>query len=304
LRRLGVAEQVRNLPHGVLDFVQFIAIGGRSVQVHLPDGDTAEIAVKRSLFDELLLNRARHVGTIVHEGITVTAIVREQHGRWHVTAGDVQIDTRFVVAADGRNSTVARLLGVLPRVAKERVALQAHVPLPRSFGNRVVLQLLPEGYSGQAPVNQTELNVCLVGLAAALPRLRAWAATEFELPHDQSWRTITPLARGAISPAHSGAFFVGDAARVVEPFTGEGIYYAIRSGELAAQAITEIANDASETTTTRMYVREHAAMYRGRLWINNLARAAVLSPRVASALLEIARFQPGVLRALTAKVTH
>jgi Dehydrogenases (flavoproteins) len=53
---------------------------------------------------------------------------------------------------------------------------------------------------------------------------------------DQGWRTITPLTRSPVPSAHENLFFVGDAARVVEPFTGEGIYYALRSGELAANA--------------------------------------------------------------------
>src|SRR6266704_1048438 len=43
--------------------------------------------------------------------------------------------TRVLVAADGRNSTVARLCESLPRVTRERVALQTHLPLPRGFGN-------------------------------------------------------------------------------------------------------------------------------------------------------------------------
>jgi hypothetical protein len=52
------------------------------------------------------------------------------------------------------------------------------------------------------------------------------------------------------------------------------------------------------------YREEHARLYRGRLWINRLARAAVLSPRVASAFLEMARFQPALLRVLTAKIVQ
>jgi hypothetical protein len=44
-------------------------------------------------------------------------------------------------------------------------------------------------------------------------------------------------------------------------------------------------------------------LYHGRLWINRLARAAVLSPRVASAFLEAARFQPGLLRFFTARLS-
>src|SRR4030095_13056937 len=51
LRRLRITERVRQLPHGILDVVEFIAVGGRKVIVDLPSGEEGEIAIKRSLFD-------------------------------------------------------------------------------------------------------------------------------------------------------------------------------------------------------------------------------------------------------------
>jgi hypothetical protein len=45
-------------------------------------------------------------------------------------------------------------------------------------------------------------------------------------------------------------------------------------------------------------------MYRGRLWINALARSAVVSPKMGSVFLEITRFQPSLLRVLTRKIVH
>src|SRR5712692_10546552 len=62
LDRLGLAGRVRNFPHGILDTVEFIAIGGQKVRVDLPLGEESEIAIKRSLFDNLLLTRARELG--------------------------------------------------------------------------------------------------------------------------------------------------------------------------------------------------------------------------------------------------
>src|SRR5437016_6847898 len=62
LRRLEIAERLRALPHGQLDAVAFIAIGGANVHVDLPRGENAEIAVKRSLLDELLFHRASELG--------------------------------------------------------------------------------------------------------------------------------------------------------------------------------------------------------------------------------------------------
>ena len=319
LQRLGLAQRVRDLPHSKLASVEFIAIDGRKVVVDLPTGEWCELSVKRSLFDDLLLRRARELRAHVREGTTVTALNcshgpvarpgrdarqrRGYRGDWRIeTATGERFSARTLVGADGRNSTVARLCNLLPRPARERVALQAHIPLPRNFGRRVVLQFLPEGYSGQAPVNETELNLCLVGTPPTISRLRRWAERYFEITSDQPWRTITPLTRSPVSCAHENLFFLGDAARVVEPFTGEGIYYAIRSGELAAIAISRTIRGEDQQATLREFARACAEMYRGRLWVNRLARAAVLSLRIASLLLRFGPLNPAIMRFLTKKI--
>ena len=303
LERLAIAAQVLDLSHSELTSVEFIAIDGHKVSVDLPTGDApeaGEISVKRSLFDHLLLKRAREVGALVREEITVTAL--EHNGDWKIatlTSGDFR--ARALIAADGRNSTVARLRSLLPRPTRERVALQAHIPLPQNFGKRIVLQFLREGYSGQAPVNKTELNLCLVGRPSTISRLRQWAQSQFEIAANQPWRTITPLTRAPVPCAHENLLFIGDAARVVEPFTGEGIYYALRSGELAADAIAKIIRGEDRQLALRDFAHASAEMYRGRLWINRLARAAVLSPRLASFLIQAARVEP-IFRSLTKKI--
>ena len=326
LEHLGVAQRVRDLPHSKLDAVEFIAIDGHKAVVDLPTGDNCEVSVKRSLFDDLLLTRARDVGADVREGTTVTALANsnaekicshgpvacpdldapQEHGyscAWNIeTDGGETFVARILVGADGRNSTVARLRNLLPRPARERVALQAHIPLPRNFGRRIILQFLPEGYSGQAPVNETQLNLCLVGTPPTISRLRKWADRHFEITPDQPWRTITPLTRSPVPCARENLLFIGDAARVVEPFTGEGIYYALRSGELAADAITKIVRGKDRQSALREFTRASAQMYRGRLWINRLARSAVVWPRVGSFFVQAARIDRSILKFLTAKI--
>jgi geranylgeranyl reductase family protein len=306
LRRLQIAERVRILPHGMLDRVEFIGIGGRTLAVTLPAGDDAEITIKRSFFDQLVMRRARELGATACEGGTVTALTGPdgERGNWKITAAAETFEAQVLVAADGRNSTIARLCNLLPRGTKERIALQTHLPLPNAFGNRVVLQFLPGGYSGQAPVGDGELNVCLVSVPRKMAALRSWAEARFGISPKHSWRTITPLTRAPIAVAHHSLFLVGDAARVVEPFTGEGIYYALASGELAANAIISQHNGRDQAEVAADYSAAHAKLYRGRLWINRLARVAVLSPRVASALLAVVRFQPAPLRFLTAKIVQ
>ena len=301
LQRLSLAQRVRDLPHYKLDSVEFIAIGGRNVIVDLPTGDDCELSVKRSLFDALLLKHARELGAHVREETTVTALAHDEN--WKIeTAGGENFSARILIGADGRNSTVARLCNLLPPPARERVALQAHIALPQNFGGRVVLQFLPEGYSGQAPVNETELNLCLVGTPPTISRLRKWAEGHFEITANQSWRTITPLTRSPVPCAHENVLFIGDAARVVEPFTGEGIYYAMRSGELAAIAISKIMRGEDQQATLREFAGACAEMYRGRLWINQLARIAVLWPHAGSFLVRAAQIQPAIMSLLTRKI--
>jgi menaquinone-9 beta-reductase len=306
LRRLELAEHIRRSPHGKLNRVDFVGLNGRTVTVKLPAGDDAEIAIKRSLLDRMLLTRARETGATVIENATVTALSppgpRQEH--WSVSAGDQKFRARVLVGADGRNSTVARLCGLLPRPTKERIALQTHVPLPPEFGDRVVLEFRPEGYSGQAPVGEGELNLCLVSVPKKIASLRSWAEARFNISPDHSWRTITPLTREPISPGQFSLFLVGDAARVVEPFTGEGIYYALASGELAAKAIALHCEGGNAGDVAVAYSGAHAQLYRGRLWINRLARAAVLSPRLGSAFVTLARVYPVLLRALTKRIVR
>ena len=301
LERLGVAERVLGLPHSKLCSVAFIAIDGREVAVDLPSGADGEISVKRSLFDDLLIRRACELGATLHEQTTVTGLNRNNN--WEIqTASGQTFHARILIGADGRNSTVAHLCNLLPRPARERVALQAHISLPRHFGNRIVLRFLPEGYSGQAPVNDTQLNLCVVGTPPTISKLRQWAEHQFQLPVDQVWRTITPLTRSSVPSVHENLFFIGDAARVVEPFTGEGIYYALRSGELAANAVATILRGENLHSALREFGRAYAQMYRGRLWINRLSRAAVLRPQLGSFFIRTARISPSILKLLTAKI--
>src|SRR5216117_3099791 len=144
LRRLGIDQRIRVLPHGALDWVEFINVRDVHLRVDLPRGENAEIAIKRSAFDSILLERAREFGTEVREANTLTSIEKSD-GAWKLTTGEAM------------------------------AALHAHISLPRDFGNRVVLQLLPGGYSGQAPVNDTELNLCLVGRPKSIRPLQHWA---------------------------------------------------------------------------------------------------------------------------------
>ena len=288
--RLGVSDAVLALPHARLQSVEFIGLDGRTIALPLPPAERGEIAVSRALLDDVLLRRAAALGAEVRQGATVTGVAPE----WRIETSEDNFTARHLVAADGRNSTVARLLGLQPPATRDRVGLQTHAPDRVGFAGKVALQFLPRGYAGIADIGDSRLNLCLVARSAHLDELKGWAADRFALPPDQGWRSMTPLTRRAIPPVHGSLLLVGDAARVVEPFTGEGISYALTSGTLAAECII--------TDRLDRYAAAHAALYRGRLWVNRLAKAAVLSPKLSSAMLSVARLRPSLLGYLTAKV--
>lgn len=291
LERLGLAERLLTSPHAPLAEVEFIGLDARSLSIPLTPSDRGEIAIKRAAFDHLLLTRTEECGAEIRQNCTVTKI----EPGWMVRTSAGAFSSRLLVAADGRNSTVARLLGLLPAARKDRVALQTHVAAPDDFGARVVLRFLPEGYCGVASVGAGELNLCLVSRPAQIGALKGWAEKKFAIPREHTWRSITPLARRAIASAHENLRLIGDAARVVEPFTGEGIYYALASGELAAQHL-------AQRRSVQEFRHAQARLYRGRLWVNLFAKQAVLRPRLGSGLLRALRFYPPALRFLTGKV--
>jgi menaquinone-9 beta-reductase len=289
--RLGLRARLLALPHTV---VREVSYHGGATELRFPLPESQEIVVKRRDLDALLVQRAIEAGVEFRDGVAVQNL----SDRWTVgTAGD-RLHAPHLIAADGRNSTVARLAGRLPASSRERTAIQCHCPRPGWHGDSVRMLFYPGGYGGTALVNADEINLCLVASPGQLAAVRARAEREFSLDADTEWRTTAPISRrDARNIADSGLFLVGDAARVIEPFTGEGIYYAMRSGELAAEAI--LAGGDAENT----YRRAHSTMYRGRLWINRLARFAGTHPRLTSLALGVFRAFPGPLGKLTAKVT-
>ncbi len=80
----SLADLGRASPHGKLEGVEFIAIGGQMVHVDLPPGDESEIAIKRSLFDNLLFTRARELGAEIRDATIVSAIEKNSSHHWKI----------------------------------------------------------------------------------------------------------------------------------------------------------------------------------------------------------------------------
>jgi menaquinone-9 beta-reductase len=296
LEKLGVSEEVLRSPHVKLEGVRFFGLDGGSVRVPLPKNGKPELGITRGRLDAILLQNARDKGAEIHEETTLTSIIRHALN-WQLDTENGSFSARELVAADGRNSSVARLLGLLPPLlANERIGLQTHFEAPDGLDSNIELHFLREGYAGLAPVGQGTANLCLVSRSRDLKSIKAAAMQKYGLPEKQTWRSITPLSRAALLPARESLWLVGDAARVVEPFTGEGIAYAIRSGAFCAEAIL--------ARQPERYLAAHRNLYTGRLWLNKLARAACLFPDLGTGFVRFGKVFPQALGLLTRKVVR
>jgi geranylgeranyl reductase family protein len=217
--------------------------------------------VDRVAFDAVLVAHARASGARVVEGMRATSFVRTASG-WRATlrggGGEESVEAAWLVGADGARSRVARLLGVERPVAfPRRLGLIAHYEGahgPTTSGEMHVAE--DSSYIGLAPTPGGRLNV---GMALALDGAVRSTTVRYEasiaaLPavadRLRGARRVTQI-RGAAPIGHRVAraagerwLLVGDAAGFIDPFTGEGIYRALRSGRAAAMALTAGDTDA------------------------------------------------------------
>jgi geranylgeranyl reductase family protein len=177
-------------------------------------------------------------------GRVTGAVLRTVEGRQTVRC-------RWLIGADGaRSRTAQRLnveLGALGR--PQRLGLVAHYSGVAELADHGEMHVGRGYYIGLAPLAGGRLNV---GMALPLDGDRQSAEERFgaaiaSLPavgeRLRGSRRVTPI-RGASpiahrvrSPAGRGWMLVGDAAGFIDPFTGEGIYRALRSARAAAEAL-------------------------------------------------------------------
>lgn len=257
------------------------------------------LGVRREVLDTLLLERARAAGVAVREGASVAQVNQAPDGRVEgVTLRDgTTLSAAVVIGADGLRSVVARRLN-LAHVARwpRRVALVAHYDGVRDMGTLGEMHVTRTGYVGLAQVSGGLTNVALVVPAHrarhfagdAAGALDAWLAAQPSLAARFAHATrVTPVratgpfasrARRAWAP---GALLVGDAADFFDPFTGEGIYAALRGGELvaeAAQAMVEAPSRAALDAAGAAYTRARHAAFAGKWRVERLIGTAVAIP--------------------------
>jgi flavin-dependent dehydrogenase len=259
------------------------------------------IAVRRSILDAILVERAKSAGAQLVERARVTDVLRTPSGAVcgvSLLTGDGERREMFaplVIGADGLRSVIGRRLG-LTRVSRipRRMAFVAHfrnVPGVSEVGEMHVER---DGYVGIADVGGGLTNVALVVTARAARAaasdpnalLDEWLAGHPHLADRfgtaeriEPVRATGPFASSTRRAWAHGAALVGDAADFFDPFTGEGVYSALRGGELLAPYAVEAALDpGTGHRALAAYERARRAEFRGKWIVERLISGTIAVP--------------------------
>lgn len=257
----------------------------------LPE-DSPLIAVKRSVLDSILVDCAMKVGTTFSDVTMLESINHEGRttGDWNARfrlneeGNFISVKSSILVGADGRNSRVANLLSrdkgdASKDASSDRIGVQFIVERPEELESNVLMFFFDGGYGGIVGVSETEANVAMV-VTQELARLAATDFAQFILtsihsnkharmmiPHLElvgEISTAFPITPRANQLRSSSAYLIGDARHTTEPFTGEGVFFAMQDGLRVAGAILKSFGINSEKEVLNS---------RNRFWVDK-----VLSP--------------------------
>ena len=316
LRRLGVNDELRARQHASIGSFRITSESGASAEAPLAgarEGATG-LGVARALLDDVLVRRSAVAGATMRLNNRVETLTRTGRG-WQFKTGAENWLAKILIGADGRNSWVAEQLGLSERSSTRArsVGFQARLKSSQAVPGSVEIHLFRGGYAGLVGLGGGEINLCLALDRTMLPR---GAAGEFILeeclPRNPYLKNVLQ-GMTEISPFRSAypvyfsrrrsygdrVLLVGDAARVSEPVTGEGIYCAMRSGLLAAEVVGEAlaANELSAKFLHR-YERRCQGAFRRRMTLNSLMRFAVYRPELMDPLVRLFSRRRGLLDSL------
>lgn len=199
---------------------------------------------QRSRLDAFLLQKAVDAGATFVSHAQVKDIRRTTNGV-EVLAGTVWYEGRSLVAADGANGVAARLAGIQTRLSLA-VALEGNITpkegVPQRWDTAMGFDLgdVPGGYGWLFPKGD-HVNIGVGGWRSAGPTLRQRLDRlvryyGFDPSQLRGLRGhYLPVRMSGSRLTEGNALAVGDAAGLLDPLTGEGIYAAISSGQTASR---------------------------------------------------------------------
>jgi geranylgeranyl reductase family protein len=217
------------------------------------DGDLLAL-VNRAEFDLALAKSAVESGAVLRTGSAVVSVDHDEHGLAVLTLADGErITAGAVVGADGSASRVGRYVGV--RCEQVDLGLEAEIQVPPDvageWAHRVLVDWgpLPGSYGWVFPKGDV-LTVGVISARGDGEGTRQYYRDFIERLGLASYPTVSDSGhltrcRAADSPLSRGRVLVaGDAAGLLEPWTREGISFALRSGTLAGTSAAELARRA------------------------------------------------------------
>ena len=276
----------------------------------------------RFILDEILLRNAGRAGAEVLEGFKVVDLIFQDDRILgvkgvHPEGYRVEFKSRLVVGAGGRNCVVAKRLNLHAGYRwLRKMGLMTYFKGVQDPGRYVEMYVNPPGYCGIAPLGEDLVNVSLVVDLDAIqgyrekrgatvkPQVSSSGPKEGDLSDYfleslfknrlvkeklegarmvRRLQGVGPLAFRARRCSWDGALLVGDSAGFIDPFTGEGIYHALRSGELAAEVIHEAfkANNFSKEFLQR-YDRARTQEFRRKFRICHALQHILYRPWLAN----------------------
>jgi flavin-dependent dehydrogenase len=255
--------------------------------------------VLRKSFDESLVNLATRNGAVLQCGNIVQDMTNQKHTIRLILSDGTTVESRLIIGADGTWSTIAKKIGMKRECNHIGICVYNEYPMSpgtiqKLYGDErgVHIHLQPHGLAGYGWVfpKQEHVNIGVVEFRQALHHTilkKNLHINYAQYLQDLKKQKLIPNNLN-VATTHGGAFptcqmrrltadrvlLCGDAGGLVNPLTGEGIYYAICSGEMAAKtAINALENNATDAQSLRCYQRRWNHEFHGELsFINRLSK--------------------------------
>jgi len=325
LDRLGVLKAVDVAGAAAIHGMRITAPDGTAITGHYRDVGAWRpyrqhaMGVARETLDGALVERvralpvdlrehARVVDLIVEQGVVTGVRFADRDARVH------DVRARLVVGADGRASVVAERLGCRRPHALRRMALVTYVAGLESCRDLGEIFVDPPDYAILNPIAPDRVNLALVvPLAHAVrwsDRLDDFMVARVrQLPHlarrlagatrVAPIRALGPLAHRVAPPKTGGVLLVGDAGGFYDPFTGEGVFTALRSAELAVATIVRaLASGDVSARALAGYERARREVFSGKERVTQALQFLIRHRRLANFAVRALARRPAALDAL------